>query len=314
MAAEKPFVNQALTYPAVNWRRFFAELFAEGVFGGLVVSQRAAGPNFTVDVSAGRAVITGDNTANQGVYFCQTLAVENVVVTAAPGANSRIDRVIMRVNDPSAGGAAGNNCVIEVLAGVVSTTPVAPALPATAISLATILVAAGTPSITNALITDARVLATLANDVIDDGQATRLGTASPDANSLMRRGAAGTASVTAPTAALHIANKAYVDGFVAQTANIANGAVTNPKFADATGGKVGDIEYRRIANMVFVWGKATDVSPVTLPVGFRPATAWNVGATNEGLVSGATSGVITIHDALGGSGAFSAHFVVAPGT
>lgn len=294
MATEKPFATQTLTYPAVNWRRFLATVFGEGVFAGLAVSQRAAGANFTIDVSAGSAMIAGDNTANQGAYFAQTLAVESVVVGAAPGSNSRIDRVIVRVNDPSAGGGAGNNCTIEVLAGVVSATPVAPAIPATAISLATILVAAGTPSITNGLITDTRAFATLANDVIDDDQATRLGTDAATASTVMRRDSAGRVYVATPVAAGQAANKAFVDAAVA----VAQGTLDG-----------GNIRYSRSAGIVHVWTTTLSSGGTSLPPGFRPATQVAV-TFQTGSVS--TNGNISTAGVISTGGTFNVSFAAAP--
>jgi hypothetical protein len=53
-----------------------------------------------------------------------------------------------------------NDVILQVVAGTPAGSPVAPALPANSISLATIAVGAGATSITNANITDTRVLVT----------------------------------------------------------------------------------------------------------------------------------------------------------
>lgn len=126
----------------------------EHVVEGFVVTQRAAGANLSIDVSAGFAFVEGDDQPNQGFYLIRLLNTLNVPVTAAPGSGVRIDRVIARVNDVNAGGPAGDPSEIEVVAGVVGGG--APAEPDTAITLALITRTAGDATVTNAMIADAR--------------------------------------------------------------------------------------------------------------------------------------------------------------
>jgi microcystin-dependent protein len=147
------------SFPARNDRTIIEQLYDEGVMDltALTVTQRAAGANFTVDVAVGVAVVAGDDQVNQGAYMVRVSAFENATVTAAPGSNSRYDIVCLRINDPNAGGNAGYTGTIVVTAGTVSATPVAPAVPASSLLLATIgPIAIGTASITNAIITDSR--------------------------------------------------------------------------------------------------------------------------------------------------------------
>lgn len=157
-----PIWVQGGTYPARIDRMLIAQMFDEGVMDGAAckVTQRGAGANFTVDVAIGDFVIQGDDQALQGNYMGRVTATENATITAAPGSNSRIDLVTLRVNDPNAGGNAGNTVTVVVVAGTASASPVAPALPASSIALATVgPISTGTASITNGIITDGRLVA-----------------------------------------------------------------------------------------------------------------------------------------------------------
>jgi hypothetical protein len=78
--------------------------------------------------------------------------------TANP-TNPRIDLICATVNDAYYTGSL-NNVVIQAIAGTPAGSPVAPSLPANSITLATVAVGAGATAITNANITDTRVLVT----------------------------------------------------------------------------------------------------------------------------------------------------------
>lgn len=162
---EAPLYQDANTYPARLDRQFIEDVFdVEGVIrtanpGALLVTPRVAGANMSVDVAAGRAVIKGDDEANQGSYRVISTAAENLPIGAAPGSNSRIDLVIARVRDASVTGGVSSDWILEVIPGVVAAAPVAPAVPNTAIPLAQVLVAAGTVSIIAGMITDRRTSA-----------------------------------------------------------------------------------------------------------------------------------------------------------
>lgn len=149
MALETPLWLQAGTYPA-RLDRFFIQEVMRGqnrVFRGLKVSQRGAGANFTVDFSVGAAVILGNSQADQGMYAVRSTTVVNVAVPSTPAAN-RTDSAIAVVNDPQAGGAAGDNWQLQVIQGVT--------LPANSLLLATIARTPGEAAILNAAITDVR--------------------------------------------------------------------------------------------------------------------------------------------------------------
>jgi len=152
VALETPKWLQAGVYSARLDRHIIQELFRgqNRVLRGLKVSQRAAEANFSVDISAGSAVVLGTTQADQGAYVCRSTAVFNLVVPATPAA-ARTDSIYLQVNDPNAGGAAGSNFAFVY---VVSGSPV----PNDAVILATIARATTESSIANAVIVDKRPL------------------------------------------------------------------------------------------------------------------------------------------------------------
>lgn len=151
------------SYAARRDRQIFAELVSEGVLGGgsLLVAQRGAGADNSVDVAAGRGVIDGDDQTDQGSYLIRSAATENVPVTAAPVADKRRDLIIARIRDGNAGGGdIGDeyDWVLEHVPGVDidPVDPDPPATPDSSIVLATLLRSVGDTTITTAMITDAR--------------------------------------------------------------------------------------------------------------------------------------------------------------
>lgn len=156
MAAFIPGWCQGGTYLAqhdrINGR---AAMFDEGILSrtDLKVTQRGAGANLSVDISAGGAVVTGDDQANQGNYQTFFDAVTNVTGFVATGSNTRYDLVGVQINDPNAGGAAGSNAVLVRVAGTAAPSPTIPALPNSFLPLAVIgPFTTSTTSITNAMI------------------------------------------------------------------------------------------------------------------------------------------------------------------
>jgi len=150
MTIQVPIWLQAGTYPARLDRGFIEQVLhgAERVFEGCVVSQTGAGGS-TVEIAAGSAAIFGDDELNQGMYFVEITVAETSNSVAAPGSGTRTDIVVLRVNDSTAGGAAGDDATIELISGTV--------LPDSAILLATIARTAG-QVILDANITDSRPL------------------------------------------------------------------------------------------------------------------------------------------------------------
>lgn len=149
--------DPAISYAAIDDRLVTTSLWAtEGVIsGGLKVSQRGAGANFSVDVAAGMAVVSGDDVTGQGTYLIRSDAVENVTIPSPPVSGSRIHRVVAQVRDKLHNSSSWSTYewTIDVLEDTGSGTP---ALPASAISLALVTVAAGQVSVTDSNIQDFR--------------------------------------------------------------------------------------------------------------------------------------------------------------
>lgn len=170
MTFEKPLYIQANTYPARLMRADTAQLWDEGVMDltAFKVTQRGAGANFSVDVAAGFAIVQGDDQADQGSYTVRSTATENIVVSAAPGSNSRYDLICLRVYDSNAGGVGtssgqstatitANTAAIVHIAGTAAASPSVPATPASCLLLAVLgPIATGTASVGTALIHDAQ--------------------------------------------------------------------------------------------------------------------------------------------------------------
>lgn len=157
-----PAVNDRLTTTGVLWR-------SEGVadYAALKVSQSAT-PAMSVSVAAGHVVVEGDEVSNQGFYIAYNDAAVTVAITAADVTNPRIDRICIAIQDAYYSGAT-NLVVLQAIAGTPASSPVAPAAPANAITLATIAVAANTTTIVNANITDARTRAQFTDTQFTNG-------------------------------------------------------------------------------------------------------------------------------------------------
>lgn len=153
-----------LDYSGLLMRYLVDSLVTEGIMGAgsLRVSQRGAGANFTVDIAAGPAAITGDDVDDQGRYLVVSTDVENRTIPAPPGSGTRTHRVVAQVRDKlhNPGDWSTYDWEIVVLPDIGGGTP---AIPDSAIGLARIgPIVAATPSITDSLITDDRPLATIA--------------------------------------------------------------------------------------------------------------------------------------------------------
>jgi hypothetical protein len=149
------------SHPAENDRLTTQALWATtGIINSasLLVTQNTP-PGLSVVVASGWAAIVGTTQANMGTYVTYNDASSVLSLNTANPTNPRIDLVCATVNDAYYTGSL-NNVVLQVVAGTPAGSPVAPALPANSISLATIAVGAGATAITNANITDTRVLVT----------------------------------------------------------------------------------------------------------------------------------------------------------
>lgn len=152
MALETPKWLQAGVYPARLDRHVIEEVFRRKnrVMRGLQVTERAAGANFTVDISAGSGVVLGTTQADQGAYIIRSTGTENLVVPSTP-ASDQVDSIYAVVNDPNAGGPVGDDfefVYVESGGGV----------PNDSILLATIARTTGESAILSAAITDQRPL------------------------------------------------------------------------------------------------------------------------------------------------------------
>ena len=149
------------SHPAENDRLTTQALWATtGIINSaslLVTQNTPAG--LSVVVASGWAAIVGTTQANMGTYVTYNDASAVLSLNTADPTNPRIDLVCATVNDAYYTGSL-NNVVLQVVAGTPAGSPVAPALPANSISLATVAVGAGATAITNANITDTRVLVT----------------------------------------------------------------------------------------------------------------------------------------------------------
>jgi hypothetical protein len=149
------------SHPAENDRLTTQALWATtGIIksDSLAVSENSPA-GLSVLVDAGWAAIIGTTQANMGTYVGYNDATVVLSITTADPTDPRIDLVCLTVNDAYYTGAL-NNAVLQVVAGTAAGSPVAPTLPANSISLATVAVGAGATAITDANITDTRVLVT----------------------------------------------------------------------------------------------------------------------------------------------------------
>jgi len=149
---------QAGSYPAQYDRLTAQALWATtGIIGSssLAVTQNTP-PGMSVRVASGWAAIVGTTTSNMGVYTIFNDATVALTVTTADPTNPRIDLVCATVRDAYYSG-ANNDVIFQVIAGTPAGSPVAPALPANSISLATVAVGAAVTQINTANITDTRV-------------------------------------------------------------------------------------------------------------------------------------------------------------
>lgn len=157
---------QAGSYPAESDRLTQQALYATtGIIGSasLAITQNSPA-GMSVRAAAGWAAVVGTTQANMGVYTFYNDGTTTLTVTTADPTNPRIDLVCATVRDAYYSGAF-NDVIFQVIAGTPAGSPVAPALPANSISLATIAVGAGVTQINTANITDTRVAVTSNLDI-----------------------------------------------------------------------------------------------------------------------------------------------------
>jgi hypothetical protein len=131
-----------------------------GIIGSTSLAVTANSPaGMSVRVASGWAAIIGTTTTDMGVYTLYNDALATLTITTADPTNPRIDLVCATVRDAFYSGAF-NDVIFQVIAGTPAGSPVAPALPANSISLATVAVGAAVTQINSGNITDTRVAIT----------------------------------------------------------------------------------------------------------------------------------------------------------
>ncbi|MET8149400.1 hypothetical protein ACIBSW_34610 [Actinoplanes sp. NPDC049668] len=161
--SDYPFMIQpvggdpSISYPAVEFRQVLDCIWTtEGRIAAadFLVSPRAAGANWSVDIAPGRAVIQGDPAAaNLGKYFVRSTGIVNFPLSAlANPATTRTHRLIIQILDKQYAGTQ-YGWAFKVLEDTGSGMP---ALPNSAISLASITLANVTASIGAGQLTDLR--------------------------------------------------------------------------------------------------------------------------------------------------------------
>jgi len=138
--------------PLITWR---SGVLPSSSYGGtvydLLVTQTAS-PSLSLTVYTGSCVILR---AGQGPYLCYNTTVKTVTVNAGDATNPRRDLVIARVYD-SAIGDSQTGFAIEVVTGTPAPSPTDPAVPAGAVPLFRVNVAANASTISNSNLTDLR--------------------------------------------------------------------------------------------------------------------------------------------------------------
>lgn len=148
--------EQAVSYSAQTDRiNLEAMHFYAGILGAASFKVTPNG-SMQIAVAIGRAIVKGSAQANQGNYVVRNTAVITANHNPAPGSNSRIDRIVLRVYDNAADASGQNTAAVEIIAGTASASPVAPAAPNSTLTLATVLIPSGKTSILTSDITDQR--------------------------------------------------------------------------------------------------------------------------------------------------------------
>jgi hypothetical protein len=152
---------QSGSYPAESDRQIQQAVYATtGIINSASMAVTENSPaGMSVRVASGWAAVIGTTQANMGVYVFYNDATVTLTVTTADPTNPRIDLICATVRDAFYSGAF-NDVIYQVIAGTPAGSPVAPALPANSISLATIAVGAAVTQINTANITDTRVVTT----------------------------------------------------------------------------------------------------------------------------------------------------------
>ncbi|RPE39737.1 hypothetical protein EDD90_2754 [Streptomyces sp. Ag109_O5-1] len=142
-----------------------------GVIGGagLAVS---AGTALTVTVQPGHFVTPNTNSPTSGAYTSTLVATATLTVQTADSANPRIDLVYAQVVDNGNSTSYGQ---VAIATGTPASSPTVPTLPANAIPLAQITVAANVTAVTSGMISDKRPFTAATGGIIRAAKGTVAG-------------------------------------------------------------------------------------------------------------------------------------------
>lgn len=149
--------DSAIVFAASDFRELIEATFP--VDGPLlptdfIMTQRGAGANFSVDISAGRGIVSGTDVPNQGKFSVKSTGVVNLTTPTAPVSGvTRHHRVVYEILDKQAAGSlyGWNFHLLEDTGGG------SPPAPADSYTLGTVNIPVGAASVTNAMITNSSV-------------------------------------------------------------------------------------------------------------------------------------------------------------
>lgn len=155
--------DPAITYAAGDFRALIQALTPyPGVLNadGFVCQQRGAGANFSVDITAGKAIVLGSGSPTQMSFMPKTTGTVNLTTPSAPTSGSpRLHKIVAEILDKQVSGTQYGwqfHLIEDTTGGTL------PATPASAIALAQVSIAVGQASVTTANITDLRPMAAMA--------------------------------------------------------------------------------------------------------------------------------------------------------